>query len=144
MPSKHRRTDGNTERVGPASMETAAMDDGQFHSGNEGTRDIWIIGSSIITQAEEAAYAKNQGNLRLEGRPLVWKQGNALELCPKVQWEMLNRATPVKLVIHVGGNDLVNIRQAKMMKRITKDIKHIYSVFPSSCLVWSDILPRCK
>ena len=43
------------------------------------TSYIWIIGSSIITHAEEAAYAKNQGKLRLEGRPLVWKQGNALE-----------------------------------------------------------------
>ena len=42
------------------------------------------------------------------------------------------------------GNDLVNISQAKMMKKITKDIKYIHSVFPSSYLVWSDILPRSK
>ena len=65
-------------------------------------------------------------------------------LRPKVQWEMLIRPPPVMLVIHVGGNDLVNIRQAKMMKRITKDIKYIHSVFPSSYLEWSDILLRSK
>ena len=117
----------------------------QFHSGNEGTSYIWIIGSSIITHVEEAAYAKNQGKLQLEGRPLVWKQGNALERpAPRVQWEMLIPPLPVKLVIHVEGNDLVNIRQAKMMKRITKDIKYIHSVFPSSYLEWSDILPCSK
>ena len=57
---------------------------------------------------------------------------------------MLNLPPPVMLVTHVGGNDLVNIRQAKMMKRITKDIKYIHLVFPSSYLVWSDILPRSK
>ena len=83
--------------------------------------------------------------IRRKTSPLVWKQRNALERPePKVQWEMLNRPPPVMLVIHVGGNDLVNISQAKMMKKITKDIKYIHSVFPSSYLVWSDILPRSK
>ena len=109
--------------------------------------DIWIIGSSIITHVEEAAYAKNQGDLRLEGGQFLWFGSRGMhwnELRPKVQREMLNRPPPVMLVTHVGGNDLANIRQAKMMKRITKDIKYIHLVFPSSYLVWSDILPRSK
>ena len=109
--------------------------------------NIWIIGSSIITHAEEAAYAKNQGDLQLEGRQVLWFGSRGMhwyDLRPKVQWEMLNRPPSVMLVIHVGGNDLVNISQAKMMKKITKDIKYIHSVFPSSYLVWSDILPRSK
>ena len=87
--------------------------------------DIWIIGSSIITHAEEAAYAKNQGDLQLEGRQVLWFGSRGMHWCdlrPKVQWEMLNRPPPVMLVIHVVGNDLVNISQAKMMKKITKDI----------------------
>ena len=103
--------------------------------------DICIIGSSIITHAEEAAYAKNQGDLQLEGRQV---RMHWYDLRPKVQWEMLIRPPPVMLVIHVGGNDLVNISQAKMMKKITKDIKYIHSVVPSSYLVWSDILTRSK
>ena len=44
----------------------------------------------------------------------------------------------------MSGEMIVNIRQAKMMKRITKDIKYVHSVFPSSYLEWSDILPRSK
>ena len=109
--------------------------------------EIWIIGSSIITHVEEVAYAKNQGDLPLEGRQFLWFGSRGThwnELRPKVQREMLNRPPPVMLVTHVWGNDLVNIRQAKMMKRITKDIKYIHLVFPSSYLVCSDILPHSK
>ena len=68
--------------------------------------DIWIIGSSIITHAEEAAYAKNQGDLQLGGRQVLWFGSRGMhwyDLRPKVQWEMLNRPPLVMLVIHVGG-----------------------------------------
>ena len=36
-PSKRRQKDGSPSPVGLASRETATTEDGQFHSGNEGT-----------------------------------------------------------------------------------------------------------
>ena len=64
------------------------------------------------------------------------------ELLPKLQHKMLFHPRPSRILIHVGGNDLVQVKQAKLMKRIKKDLKYIAAVFPSTFVVWSDVLPR--
>ena len=106
--------------------------------------DYWIFhyypcgGSSICQEP---------GRFAIRGKtiPLVWKQGNALEqTAPKSSAGDAKSSSAGNVCHPCRGNDLVNIRQAKMMKRITKDIKYIHLFFLSSYLVWSDILPRSK
>ena len=66
------------------------------------------------------------------------------ELKGGFQKAMLFSVAPFMIIIHLGGNDLVTIKQGKMIKWIKRDLKYIASVFPQAILVWSDILPRQK
>lgn len=49
---------------------------------------------------------------------------------------------PVMIITHVGGNDIVSMKQDMLIKKIKKDLNYIASVFPSAKMVLSDILPR--
>ena len=64
------------------------------------------------------------------------------ELLPKFQCTMLFNPQPTMIVIHVGGNDIVATKQARLIKDIKRDINYLASVFPCVKIVWSDILPR--
>ncbi|MEW8545795.1 MAG: hypothetical protein AB2693_19915 [Candidatus Thiodiazotropha sp.] len=64
------------------------------------------------------------------------------ELIPKFQCTMIFNPPPDLIVIHVGGNDLVTVKQAKLIKVIRRDLQYLASVFPTAIVVWSDILPR--
>ena len=64
------------------------------------------------------------------------------ELHGQVQLTMLFNSPPAMIIIHLGGNDLVTIKQGKLIKSIKRDLNYISSVFPSALIVWSDILPR--
>ena len=55
---------------------------------------------------------------------------------------MLFNPQPTMIVIHVGGNATVAIKQARLIKDIKRDINYLASVFPCVKTVWSDILPR--
>ena len=66
------------------------------------------------------------------------------ELKGGFQKAMLFSVAPFMIIIHLGGNDIVTIKQGKMIKWIKRDLKYIASVFPQAILVWSDILPRKK
>lgn len=66
------------------------------------------------------------------------------ELLSKFQCTMLFNSQPTMIVIHLGGNDLVTIKQAKFIKLIRRDPKYFSSVFPAVKFVWCDILPRTK
>lgn len=100
--------------------------------------DVWIIGDSLISHAEEEAMGKGIQNLDLAGKTVQWFGQSGMHwshLQNTVQFKMLCFPTPEMIVIHLGGNDLVKIKQAKMIKRINKRMQHMQ---------WSDILPRKK
>lgn len=66
------------------------------------------------------------------------------QLRPTIQLKMLYLPPPAMIVVHVGGNDIVTMKQAHLIRRIKKVFHYIHSVFPNAYLVWSDILPRTK
>ena len=45
------------------------------------------------------------------------------DLLPTFQFAMLFNSKPVLIVINVGGNDLVTIKQAKFIRVINRDLK---------------------
>lgn len=107
--------------------------------------DIWIIGDSLIKWAEDRAIFRNNYNLGVHDKRLIWSGYRGMhldELLPKLQHNILFYPVPAMIIIHVGGSDLVNVKQAKLMKSISKVLKYIAAIFPSSYVVWSDILPR--
>lgn len=95
--------------------------------------------------AEDRAIFRNNYNLGLHDRKVLWFGNKGMhwhELLPKLQHKILFHPRPSMILIHVGGNDLVQVKQVKLMKRIKKDLKYIAAVFPSIFVVWSDVLPR--
>lgn len=93
-----------------------------------------------------AAHAeKRTTNLGLSDNKVHWMGTSEMhwnQLLPTLHLKMMFNTPPTVLLIHLGGNDLVDIKQAKLMKSMRKDLKYIGSVFPNAYLVWSDILPR--
>lgn len=94
-----------------------------------------------------AAYANSTklGNLDQADKRVQWMGTPGMKWCqllPAVQFQMMFNHPPALILIHLGGNDLVSIKQARLMKSIKRDLNYIASVFPHTLLVWSDILPR--
>ena len=102
---------------------------------------------SLLSHLEEdlgALRAPSTGNLGLADT-ILWlvKEGmHWSDLLPTFQYAMLFNSKPVLIVINVGGNNLVTIKQAKFIRVINRDLKYMQSVFPMVKFVWSDILPR--
>lgn len=108
---------------------------------------IWFIGDSLLAHLEDDLRAlRTSPNLGLDGNILWLGKGGMhwRELLPKFQCTLLFNPRPGMIVIHLGGNDLVTVKQAKLMRAIKKDLKYLASVFTSAKIVWSDILPRKK
>lgn len=107
--------------------------------------DIWIIGDSLISHLEEDVGAL-RGSLNLGlAFNVLWLGTGGMhwsDLIPRFQCTMIFHPPPVMIIIHVGGNDLVTMKQAKLIKVIRRDLGYIASVFPSVKIAWSDILPR--
>lgn len=51
---------------------------------------------------------------------------------------------PHFLVLHAGGNDLVNVPTGELCARIQHDIKRLREMLPACTIVWSDVLTRLK
>lgn len=109
--------------------------------------DIWIIGDSLIRWAQERAIfrrAENLGFSREEVQVHWFGKGGMTwdDLKAKIQFLMMHMSTPLMIVIHVGGNSVVEKKLGTIIRSIDRDISYIASLFPSTLLVWSDILPR--
>ncbi|MCG8113656.1 MAG: SGNH/GDSL hydrolase family protein [Candidatus Thiodiazotropha taylori] len=84
-------------------------------------------------------------NLGINSKKVVWLGTRGMrweQIRQKFQLMMIENPQPAMILIHLGGNDLAFIKQAKLMRAIKRDIQYIASVFPSTQIVWSDILPR--
>ena len=55
---------------------------------------------------------------------------------------MLQKAKPYMLIIHLGGNSVVDSKQGTIIRKIEKYIRYLYSLFEDTIIVWSDILYR--
>ena len=51
-------------------------------------------------------------------------------------------ATPAIIIFHIGTNDLIKVDEFCMRQRILVSLQDCIRQFPSTKIVWSDILPR--
>ena len=103
------------------------------------------MGSSIVHWASRRA-ADTRARWRLLTSTTTHWHGRR-----GMRWSQLSEACetmakadkhPRWLIIHLGGNDLASIPLKHLIELIQKDMKAYSKVFPETCLVWSDILPR--
>ena len=107
--------------------------------------DIWFIGVSLISHLSDRAAFRASSNLGLANKKVHWLGTSSMhwrDLIPKFQLAMMFIPPPVMILVHVGGNDLVTMRQGKLIKNIKKDMQYLASVFSTAKIIWSDILPR--
>jgi lysophospholipase L1-like esterase len=107
--------------------------------------NLAIVGSSIVHWAERRARdVRARWSLltatttHWDGRRgMVWSQLNAA--C-----ERMAKADkhPRWLIIHLGGNDLASTPLKNLIQMIQKDVMAFSKLFPETCIIWSDILPR--
>ncbi len=107
--------------------------------------EIWVIGDSIVKRAE--TYAKSMGcqNLGQEHDKTIWMGKSGMrwgQLLPAVQYHMISRGSPKILIIHLGGNDIDTVKQIVLRKAVQNDLDYLQSCFPTTVIVWCDILPR--
>lgn len=114
-----------------------------------GPYTVWIIGSSIIRDAQDRAKQRTEGEhlgLRRLNGSVFWlaKPGMRLHDINSAVSQMLDihKSPPAIIVIHCGGNDIGQMP----IHLINVNLKAIMSTLlirlPKTLLVWSDILPR--
>ena len=92
-----------------------------------------MIGDSILAHAGETASAKGTPNLGLVDTVVDWDGHSSMrvqELHSILQFGMLQ------------GNNIDNMIHWKIVNKIRSNAKYIFCNFPSSLLVWTDILPH--
>ena len=109
--------------------------------------DVWIIGSSIIYWAEQRARVRLDTNLRLENTSITWLSRRGMRRCEAVPLLLRrleqSRKIPDMIVIHCGGNSLVEVRLGYLAKAIKDDIGNLSKKLHFLCtIIWSDMLPR--
>ncbi|VDI08973.1 Hypothetical predicted protein [Mytilus galloprovincialis] len=109
---------------------------------------IWIVGSSLVKNAFVQARRRPGGiNLGLDhiGVRLWWlgKSGMRLkDLLNRIKLMLRYEEPPNYLVIHIGGNDLGEIKTGVLRNRLKHYVNNITELLLNTTLVWSQILPR--
>lgn len=109
--------------------------------------DIWMVGDSLLCWAEERSVQRGKINLGLDcdNTRIRWFGVRGMQwndLLHRMQYLMMFKKKPFMVIIHLGGNSVVNTKLRTFEKKITKDIEYMFSSYPDTCFVWSDILPR--
>lgn len=109
---------------------------------------MWILGSSIIKNAWIQALNRPGGaNLALErcGINIWWQGYSGLKLGKlksKVRTLSAIEEMPDILVLHCGGNDIGQTPIGDLRSFVKTQLRSIHKAFPSTKIVWSQILPR--
>ena len=104
-----------------------------------------MIGDSLVNHLENWAVKQSKHNLKLENTEVLWmgKRGMVwAQLRPLIQYQSMHRSAPAMIVIQLGGNDLSYIGIPELVDNIKSDVKYIQMLYPTSLIVWSDIIPR--
>ncbi|XP_054870985.1 uncharacterized protein LOC129350063 [Amphiprion ocellaris] len=105
---------------------------------------VWIIGSSYIRRAEDAAHEEFGPNLGLNAT-VHWFGKGGLRwngVIPRFYAELAQQTPPDVLVVHAGGNDLGLVSPAEHAANIEADLVHLHKAFPSMAIVFSAINER--
>lgn len=112
------------------------------------SNDIWIIGSSIIKRACDHTIQRPTGRhlgLDKRGFNVVWigHPGMKWDSVKHLLYSMLTvKGHPYAIVIHCGGNDIVDNYNGSLLFQIRNDLWYLRTVMPCTLLIWSYILPR--
>lgn len=106
-----------------------------------------MVGDSLMHWAEKRATDRNNSNLSLDRQQYYvrWFGVRGMHwsaLCNRLQYVMLFNKSPIMIIIHLGGNDIVASKLRTFQKNISKVTRHIMSTYAGIKIVWSDILPR--
>ncbi|XP_071173895.1 uncharacterized protein [Mytilus edulis] len=111
-------------------------------------RDIWIIGSSIIKRASDHTENRPTGtNLGFDkkGYNIIWLGLSGMKwfnvdrtIDATFSW----RGVPSILIIHCGGNDLVNCCNGELLFHMRSTFHYLKCTMPNTLIIWSFILPR--
>jgi hypothetical protein len=111
-------------------------------------KQIWIIGSSIISRAEEHTKMRSTGtHLGLDkyGFKLTWvgMPGMSwINIVPIVFRSIRCFEIPRALLLHVGGNDLGNYTTKELIKHLKFAIYVVNCMLPTTSFIFSTILSR--
>ena len=97
---------------------------------------VWIVGDSLIRWAQRPLGVDI---------PVLWRGRSGARL--RDIWSLIesipaNASPPKIIIVHLGTNDLLHIDVFSIRQSIAIFMDEVRSRFPSSVLVWSDILPR--
>ena len=108
-----------------------------------------MVGDSLLHWGAERAELKGLKNFELETenirvrwfgvRKMKWPDFQS-----RIQYLMMLKARPFMIVVHLGGNSVVDIKLRTFQKKIINDFQYMFSTYPGINFVWSDILPRLK
>ena len=90
-----------------------------------------------MSHVADEAWDRGLPNLDLDGRTVHWFGKGGMhwaQLHSTIQLKMLYYPTPAMIVIHLAGNDLVDIKQAQLIKRINKGLSRLQYVFPETLI----------
>jgi hypothetical protein len=105
--------------------------------------DIWIVGDSIVHWAGEQFHKRKHS--QFSNKQIDWdgKRGLRVEgLHPILQLGFIQGKAPSIIIIHVGGNNIYNTNQNKIIRILKKEIAYLFRNFEKSLILWTFILPR--
>lgn len=76
---------------------------------------------------------------------IIWKGVSGLRWChllSSIQELQVKYPVPKLLVIQCGGNDIADISLSGLQKFMKRTLREIFEIFPTTRIVWSQILPR--
>ncbi|XP_040181606.1 uncharacterized protein LOC120936645 [Rana temporaria] len=124
-----------------ASQAGAATSSGSLSS-------IWIIGHSFVHWAHiracQRCYSSNL-SLPPDSFKIFWKGIRGLRwdnLCHHISNLSHSLPYPDILIIHLGGNDIGKYSTLDLIFKIKRDLQHIHLSFPSTKIIFSEMIPR--
>ncbi|KAJ8304431.1 hypothetical protein KUTeg_018014 [Tegillarca granosa] len=105
------------------------------------------VRDSIIYWAHRSALRLLNRHLRLEqqGVHINWMGKRGMKwhnVLTTVSKNIRNFPVPRILILHVGGNDLIDYTTSMLCAKIEYDISILAQWLPNTIIIWSDILPR--
>ena len=89
--------------------------------------DVWVAGDSYISKLEKRAKTRHiHSSLGAQNVKWIEQPGlNWLQLQPEIQFQAIHSIPPRAIVIHVGSNDLVQVKGVVIILSMKADLQHL-------------------